>query len=289
MIRIRTLRWLKKNLLIVVLTVLAGGLSGATLVRFAPGYGVDERELDARLNRASIEALRLKQQGQENILVFYFHYLGRMLHGDLGYSTALERPVTELICERLPSSLESVAVGVAFAWLAAIPLAMAVALCRKAAWRTFVGLLPSAVLCLPAALVALGFFLLRAPARLAIALIVFPKVFRYAEQLILRALKQDYILLARAKGLGELRLLFAHVLPALAPQLLALAGVSINLAFSAAIPVEVFCGLAGIGQLAWQAAMARDLYLLVNLTMILTAITLMVNSASGFLRQEQGR
>ena len=282
------MRWLKKKLLIVVVTVLVGGLAGATLVRFAPGYGVDERELDVRLNQASIQALR-REQGRENLLVFYFHYLRRMLHGDLGYSTALERPVAELISERLPTTLESVALGLAVAWLLGLPLAILVTLCRTPAVSALAGLIAASVLCLPMALIALGFFLMGAPARLAIGVIVFPKVFRYAEQLLKRAMRQDYVLLARAKGLGELRLLLQQVLPALAPQLLALAGVSLSLAFSAAIPVEVFCGLAGIAQLAWQAAMARDLYLLINLTMILTAITLIANSASGLLERERVR
>jgi ABC-type dipeptide/oligopeptide/nickel transport system permease component len=44
--------------------------------------------------------------------------------------------------------------------------------------------------------------------------------------------------------------------------------------------VEVVCDLPGIGQLAWKAAMGRDLELLVNLTMIITIITLLANSAA---------
>ena len=68
--------------------------------------------------------------------------------------------------------------------------------------------------------------------------------------------------------------MFWHILPVAGPQLLALAGVSVSLAFAATIPVEVLCDLPGIGQLAWKAALSRDLVLLVNLTMIVTLITL---------------
>jgi peptide/nickel transport system permease protein len=71
-----------------------------------------------------------------------------------------------------------------------------------------------------------------------------------------------------------------HILPVAAPQLFALAGVSVSLAFAAAIPVEVLCDLPGMGQLAWQAAMGRDLVLLVNLTMMVTLITVVANSAA---------
>jgi peptide/nickel transport system permease protein len=64
-----------------------------------------------------------------------------------------------------------------------------------------------------------------------------------------------------------------------------LAGVSVSLALAAAIPVEVLCDLPGIGQLAWKAALGRDLCLLVDLTMIVTLLTLLANSASDLLGQ----
>ncbi len=74
-----------------------------------------------------------------------------------------------------------------------------------------------------------------------------------------------------------------HILRTTAPQLLALAGVSVSVAFAAAIPVEVVCDLPGIGQLAWKAAMGRDLALLVTLTMIVTLVTLVANSAADLM------
>jgi peptide/nickel transport system permease protein len=74
--------------------------------------------------------------------------------------------------------------------------------------------------------------------------------------------------------------LWRHILPVSAPQLFALAGVSVSIAFAAAIPVEVVCDLPGIGQLAWTAALGRDLELLVNLTMVVTMVTLLANSAA---------
>jgi peptide/nickel transport system permease protein len=69
-------------------------------------------------------------------------------------------------------------------------------------------------------------------------------------------------------------------LPACAPQFLALAGISVSMAFGAAIPVETLCGLPGIGQLAWKAAIARDLPVLVSLTMMITVVTQVCNAIS---------
>jgi len=62
--------------------------------------------------------------------------------------------------------------------------------------------------------------------------------------------------------------------------MIALAGITISLALGASIPVESLCGLPGIGQLAWQAALSRDLPLLVNLTILVTLVTLLANSGA---------
>ena len=71
-----------------------------------------------------------------------------------------------------------------------------------------------------------------------------------------------------------------HVVPVVAPQILSVAGVSVSIALGAAIPVEALCGFAGVGQLAWQAALARDLPLLVNITVLVTLVTLLANSGA---------
>ena len=55
------------------------------------------------------------------------------------------------------------------------------------------------------------------------------------------------------------------------------AGVTVSIAFGAAIPVEVVCDYPGLGQLAWKAALARDVPLLVNLTLIIALVFVFVN------------
>jgi peptide/nickel transport system permease protein len=62
--------------------------------------------------------------------------------------------------------------------------------------------------------------------------------------------------------------------------MIALAGITVSIALGANIPVEALCGLPGIGQLAWQAALSRDLPLLVNLTVLVTLVTLLANSGA---------
>jgi peptide/nickel transport system permease protein len=59
--------------------------------------------------------------------------------------------------------------------------------------------------------------------------------------------------------------------------LVALAGVSVTLAFGASIPIEALADSPGIGQLAWRAALGRDLPVLVTVTLMLTVVTVFAN------------
>ncbi len=272
----------------VLLVLGIGGLLGATLVRLAPGYGTSAEELDSRLSDASILALRQAHAGDRNLAGFYIHYLSRLAHGNLGDSETFHEPVRQLLAERFPDTLKTVAIGLALGWTAGLTLALVAVMSR--AW--FAGLLASLaaslLLCIPAAVLALLFVIAQAPGRLVVGLIVFPKIFHYARNLLAQSAALPHVLTARAKGAGSLRVLLWHILPVAAPQLLALAGVSVSLAFAAAIPVEVLCDLPGIGQLAWKAAMGRDLVLLVDLTMIVTLITLLANTAADLAAQPIG-
>jgi peptide/nickel transport system permease protein len=272
----------------ITLTLVLGGLLGATLVRRAPGFGVDEAELDARLSSRSIRALRQPQPEPQNLARFYFDYLAGLLRGDLGTSRSLKRPVVELLKERTPETAKSVAAGLVLGWILGLSLAIAVVTARSGSLDLFASLLSGIFLCLPAAVLALLFVLARLPGRLVLALIVFPNVFRYARNLLLGSASLPHVVTARAKGLGNFQLLLWHILRPAAPQLLALAGVSVSIAFTAAIPVEALCDLPGLGQLAWQAALSRDLYLLVTLTMIVAVVTLVANSLSDLLGQALG-
>jgi peptide/nickel transport system permease protein len=264
----------------ILITVLIGGFLGATLVRLAPGFGVDEEQLDGRLNARSIQALRDMHARDANLLAFYSDYLKRLLRGDLGESRTLQRPVSQLVAERLPETLKSVGLGLVLGWAAGFLLAVAIVMSRAWYLDLLGSLLVGIFLCLPAAVLALLFVLAQAPARLLLGLVVFPKIFRYSRNLLSRSSALPHVLTARAKGLGNMSVLVWHILPTAAPQLLALLGVTVSVAFTAAIPMEALCDLPGIGQLAWKAALGRDVALLVNLTMIVTLVTLVANSAS---------
>jgi peptide/nickel transport system permease protein len=261
-------------------TVLLGGFLSATLVRLAPGFDADEQQLDPHLSTQSLQAIHNARHQDHNVFRYYFSYMKRAAHGELGTSLSLGQPVRTLLHDRAPLTLRLLTMGLGLAWLLTLTLALSAAWLRLSVYDTLTTVLSGILLCVPAAVLALLSVLWNVPGSLAIALIVFPRTYRYTRNLLVKAYSLPHLVTARAKGLGEARILFWHVLPVVAPQLLAVAGVSVSMAVGAAIPVEALCGLPGIGQLAWQAALARDLPLLVNITVLVTLVTLLANSGA---------
>ncbi len=267
-----------RRLLFLACLGLVGALVSATLVRFAPGNGVSERELDPRWRTDSVEALRQQQALHQGLPSFYFHYLSALAHGDLGESESLKRPVRELFLQRLPVTGNSVLKGLGVAWLAAALLASLGIASRGWFFEASTTAFNSLLLSLPSAVVAMLAVHLRTPVFCAIAVVVFPRLYSYIRNLLVRSYDQPHVLAARARGLGSSAILFRHVLPLAAPPLLALLGVSFAISFGAAIPIEALCDSPGMGQLAWQAALSRDLPLIVNVTLVVSLVMLAANS-----------
>src|SRR3954470_16937949 len=137
--------------------LLVGGLLGATLIRFAPGFTADERALDARLSSESLQAIQQESSGEQNVLSFYANYLKSVITGNLGFSRVFQRPVTELLGERMPVTAVSVGVGISSGWLLGFGLALAVNLFRSRSLDLLGTFLSGLVLCIPIAVVALLF------------------------------------------------------------------------------------------------------------------------------------
>jgi peptide/nickel transport system permease protein len=278
------LRVLAPRLARFVAVLLIGGLLGAALVRVAPGFGTDERMLDTRLSNASIQAIARERDAGSNILFYYAQYLGRLAKGDLGKSVSLGRPVRELLAERASVSLRSVSAGLLSAWLASLGLVLLLEWLSFQPLRTAASLSAGALLCVPAALLAIGCFYFSGPPALAIAAILSPRIFRYTQNLVRRAAEAPHVFAAHAYGESRWRILRLHVLAPVVPELVALGGVSVSIAVGAAIPVEALCDSPGVGQLVWQAALARDLPVIVNVTLLITALTLAANLAADVAR-----
>lgn len=278
-------RSLSFALLRLLALLLVASLAGATLVRIAPGFSSDEQELNSGLSSASIQALRQERMADANIPRFYGHYLASLLRGDLGVSRTLNLPVRELLRERLPVTLENLGAALVLGWLLGLALAIAGHISRSRMLLLAGDGLGGTLISTPAAVMALIFVILRWPPVLAAGLLVLPKIYRYSQNLLQESCEMPHVFAARAKGAGPWRVLAMHVAPIAFPQLLALAGVSISLGLGVLLPIEVICDVAGIGQLAWTAAQARDLPLLVNLILVISFITICATMLSDAARR----
>jgi peptide/nickel transport system permease protein len=264
-----------RRLLLLVMTVAAAVALSAVLVRYTPGFGMDERQLDLRFSSTSLASIRAESDPPG-----FRTWLAGLAHGDWGTSTALNRPVRDLVVERAGVTLRILGTALAAAWAASALVSLVLLGIRRRAFDTAVTIMAGALLCLPAAVVALFAMYSRAGASPALALVLFPRVLRYTSDLLQATARRPHVLAAHARGVAMLPLIFRHIWRPAAPELLALAGVSVSLAAGAAIPVEALCDAPGLGQLVWQAALGRDFPVLVVVTALVAVITCVANLLS---------
>jgi peptide/nickel transport system permease protein len=279
------LRFWSGAVLRLVAVMLMASFAGAMLMRIAPGFSSDDQELNSGLSAQSIQAIRKAHLADANIPYFYARYLGALMRGDLGTSRSLNQPVKELLRERLPTTLVNLAFALAVGWLLGLALGIGTQTWNIPALNFLANGLSGTFISTPAAALALVFLLLRWPPAFAAALLVFPKIYRYTQNLLQQSSEMPHVLTARAKGAGPGRVVAWHVAPIAFPQIIALVGVSISIGIGVLLPIEVVTDVPGIGQLAWQAAQARDLPLLVNLTMVVTFVTVCATLISDAAQQ----
>jgi peptide/nickel transport system permease protein len=265
--------------------MILAGFAAATLVRMAPGFGMDERLLDARLGAATREAIEERSGGRTPAVRYYGEYLSRLVRGDLGESLSCRRPVRELLGERLAVSARAGAIGLGLAWMTSLLAVVGLEWKKRRRADGVAAAAAGAMLCVPAAVVALGCVYAGAGAAIAIAVILLPRLFRYLRNLAAGACAAPHVVAAHAMGIPRWRLLWLHAGAPAAAELAALAGVSVSMMVGATIPAEALCDSPGVGQLLWQAALSRDLPVLLNVTLLITALTTGANLLAGAARR----
>ena len=191
-----------QRLLNLVLVVLLGGFAAASLVRFSPGFDVDENAWNPKISAGTLTAMHALRERDNRLIPFYGHYLRAALRGDLGQSDSLRAPVAELLRDRAPVSARlagwgtgcGLILGGAMAWLAVWP--------RGAAPGVFAAGVSGFLMAIPPAVLALAFFA-EAPLAVAVALVLVPKVFGTARA-IFRDLYSSPALLAARTGESNL-------------------------------------------------------------------------------------
>jgi peptide/nickel transport system permease protein len=277
-----------QSVLTLVIAVLAGGFIASALVRYSPGFDVDENSWNSQISAQTLAAIHARREYENRLPRFYAHYLVAALHGNLGESDEFHVPVTELLRRRAVVSAPLMAWGVAggmllggwLAWLAVWP--------RRALLEVSAVSVSGLLLAVPPAVLALAFFFTDAPLGIAVALAILPRVFGTMRAMWSDLYRSGALLAARARGLAPWTLAWRYVLGPAAGQLIALAGVALVLAFGVLIPMEALCDVPGVGQLTWQAAVARDLPLLCGLALIITLVVAFAAAAGEWLEGSLG-
>jgi ABC-type dipeptide/oligopeptide/nickel transport system permease component len=139
------------------------GLAGAALVRLAPGWDVDDTQLDVRLSSRTVAQIGQERAQSHDPVSFYVKYLAGLARGDAGRSELYGQAVAQLIRERFGSSARNVVHALAGAWCAVLLLGMAVALRDGSVVRVGAAVLTACALSIPAAVLAVFCLLARFP------------------------------------------------------------------------------------------------------------------------------
>lgn len=231
-------------------------------------------------------------------------YVGQVLRGDLGTSYTLQQPVSTLIVQRLPKDAILLGFSTVLALLIAIPLGIHQALKRNgvtdyvltgvsftlysmpdfffailliALFSVQLHVLPPEA---PQATSAVG--ILADPRALVLpvltlALISVAAFSRYMRSAAIDALAEDYVRLARAKGLSERTVLFRHVLRNSLLPVITLLGLSLPGIVAGAVIAEEVFNYPGMGLLFFQAATSHDFPILLGSTLVVGVATVLGN------------
>jgi peptide/nickel transport system permease protein len=250
-----------------------------------------------------VEALRHDMGLDQPIWWRYISWLGHVLEGDFGRSFRTGQTVLQAVSERLPVSLELMFLAEILGLAIGVPLAIACAVRSGSAFDRFMtggafGMLSvptflSAILLiylfavqlhwLPATgyvpfeedpIANLRFFVLPA---LTLALAEWPGIMRVLRSDMIATLQEDYIALAKAKGLTSSRILFVHALKPSSLTLITITGINIGRLIGGAVIVETIFALPGIGRLLVSAISTRDLIILQGVVLVVAGGFVLMN------------
>jgi len=257
--------------------------------------------LGTNYNPEQAARLRAQMGLDKPVIIQYFIWIGHVLCGNLGYSSFTDQPVLTALLQRLPVTLELALLSVLAALLISIPLGICAASKRGTAADYGSGILGMFGISVPnfwlGTLLILIFSLhlhllpssgfqslsKSVPGNLlsmimpviALGTAVGAVTMRSTRSAMLDVLEEDYIKMAKAKGAGNLRIIWKHALRNAMVPVATIVGIQIGYLLGGSVIIEQIFGLPGIGQLALQAISNRD-YSLLQGTILFVALTFIV-------------
>src|SRR5262245_51878104 len=275
----------------------------ATLTAMLPGDPVDA--IAGFAGPEQKEALRQDLKLDDPVYVQYGRWVGNFVTGDLGnyYSVTGGRPVADRVKDALPVSLQLMIYAQILALAIAIPLGVLTAyrsgtVFDKASNAVGFGFiaLPSFALALILAYyvgVVLGWlpvqgyvkpsdnlvehFRSMALPTISLAMAQIAVYMRLLRSDMIATLQEDFITMAKAKGVSPRRVLWRHALRPSSLTLLTVAGLNVGVLIGGAVIIEVIFSLPGIGTLLFDAINDRQYIALQSLVAIIAIGYVLVN------------
>jgi len=262
----------------------------------APGNFFDEMRLNPQIAPETIKALRTHYELERPLPIRYAHWLGSVLHGDMGFSFAYNRPVAPLLLVRARNTLLLTITAMFLAWGIALPLGIWSAEHQGGIPDRMVSSGTAALLVIPDLALALGLLVVAVktgwfpvggmisvhfeslsfagkardlllhmalPAA-ALVLSVLPLLIRHVRAAVAEVLDAPFLLAAEGHGIPRGTVLYRYALPAAANPLISLFGFSIGTLLSGSLLVEVVMSWPGLGPFLLEAILARDLYVVIG-------------------------
>jgi peptide/nickel transport system permease protein len=250
-----------------------------------------------------VAALRHDMGLDQPIWWRYLGWLGHVLEGDFGRSFRTGQTVLQAVTERLPVTFELMLLAELAALVIGIPLAIACAVRAGSAFDRIVTGSAFGMLSVPAFLAAIlliYFFAVELrwlPATgyvpfsedplgnlrcfvlpaLTLALGEWPVLMRVLRSDMIATLQEDYIAMARAKGLKPSRILLVHALKPSSLTLVTVTGINIGRLMGGTVIVESIFALPGIGRLLLGSIYTRDLIILQGVVLCVAAGYVLIN------------
>jgi peptide/nickel transport system permease protein len=295
-------RFVGRRLLYLLPVVLAVSLLTFLIASLLPG-DLAYTMLGDQATPEKVAALRAEMGLDLPIWQRYLLWLWDVMQGDLGRSFRTGETVLNAVLERLPISIELMALAMGTALLIAIPLAILCAARSGTAVDRFVTGLAFGKLSLPPFMVAILLIYLLAvelnllPATgyvpftedpvgnlrcmvlpaLTLAFAEWPALMRVLRSDMIATLQEDYIAMAKAKGLRPARILLVHALKPSSLTLVTVAGINIGRLIGGTVIVETIFALPGIGRLLIGAIYARDFVILQGVVLFVAIGFVLVN------------
>jgi peptide/nickel transport system permease protein len=274
------------------------------ILRLAPGDPAAVIAGSSATN-ADIEQIRARLGLDRSLPVQFGIWLGRVLQGDLGYSYFLNKPVTELIAQRLEPTA-SLAIGtILLAVLIAVPLG-AIAAARMGGWVDRVlSVLSVAGFSIPVFVTGYVLIYLFAiqldwlPVQgyrplggkeglagwarhlilpwAALSIIYVALIARITRAAVSEALTEDYIRTARAKGVSEQVVLIRHALRNAAVPIVTVIGIGVALLIGGVVVTETVFAIPGLGSLTVDVVLNRDFPVIQGLVMFFAVVYVLIN------------